>query len=199
MGTPLFRREKFVDVIDEAEPLLRAHWHEIARFPDIPLDIDQRTYMLAEAAGMLRIFTARVERRADVAADRAVRHLDLVGYAVYIVSVHPHYKGSLQAKQDVVYVEQASRGRWIGYKLLKYADAELTAEGIEVAHQHQKIAHPALGVILKRLGYEPAEVIWTKRLNNCEGRSGMSSGGEQGEALPADFDDELAEEPADGR
>lgn len=136
---------------DGVEALLAAHYHEIARYPDIPLDVDWARYEQAELNGTLRVMTARQGRL-------------LVGYAAYLVAPHWHYKGSLQAIQDVLYVHPDYRGSRVGYKLIAMADQYLALEGVQVVYQHSKIAHP-IGAVLARQGYEPIDLIYGKRLD----------------------------------
>lgn len=136
---------------DGVEALLAAHWHEIAHYPDIALDVDWQRYDAAESAGHLRVFTARQAGK-------------IVGYAVYFVNTNAHYKGSLQATQDVLFVHPDHRNTRVGYKLIAIADRHLAFEGVQVVYQHSKIAHP-IGSILQRQGYELIDQIYGKRLD----------------------------------
>ena len=160
-GKAVFQREAFVDFFDEAIPLLRLHYAEIAHFKDIPLDVDVERYLQIERAGMLRIYTARLDG-------------NLVGYAVFFISTNGHYKASLQAVQDVIYLDPARRNSRIGLGLLDFCDAELRREGVQVVMHHVKLAHPALGRILSRKGYAPIDVIYAKRLDVREGQKGTT-------------------------
>lgn len=139
-------------LISESTPLLEAHYRELAHYQDIPLDPDYERYYEAQRHGALRIYTARSQKF-------------LIGYAVYVVRPGVHYRGSIQAIEDVIYLEENSRGFMAGVRLLKFADECLKGEGVQVVHHHQKLRHPALGRILERQGYEAMDVIWTKRLD----------------------------------
>lgn len=147
-----FCRERIADVIGEIKPLLQAHWEEIAHYPDIPLKPDYDRYMAAEYKGQLRIFTAR-------------KGHTLIGYAIYAVAHGMHYSNCLVAVQDVLYLDPAYRRGRVGWRLIEHADNVLQAEGVGVVVQHQKIAHPALGQLLERMGYEQQDIIWTRRLH----------------------------------
>lgn len=171
----MLQRERFAAVIDEALPLLQRHWQEVTHYSDIPLDIDRPGYERIDQAGLLRIYTARDDGK-------------LVGYAAYVVGKNSHYRASLQARQDVIYVASNLRGAWIGSKLVKYADAMLAHEGVQVVYQHVKLAHPALGRILERAGYEPIETIYGRRLDTNTQRASVvpAVGGEDANARAAD-------------
>lgn len=134
----------------EIQPLIEAHYLEIAMYKDIPLKVDWSVYWDAQMIGALAAFTVR---------DDGV----LKGYAVYFVHPHGHYSGHLYAIQDVLYLDEALRGKLTGLKLIKYADNELRKKGVAVVMQHVKVEHD-FGPMLKRIGYDEAEKVYTKRL-----------------------------------
>jgi GNAT superfamily N-acetyltransferase len=149
----MFCRERIADVFAEIKPLLQAHWDEIAHYPDIPLCPDYDRYVAAERNNVLRIFTARQGHT-------------LIGYAIYVVQSALHYRFSLQAQQDVLYVCPSYRQGRTGWKLIAHADEQLKAEGCQLVIQHIK-AKPSLnfGPMLARMGYELMDEIWVKRLD----------------------------------
>lgn len=144
--------ESFEKVWGEMEGLFGAHYQEVSHNPDIPLAPDNDRYEMLARNGRLRIYTVRSDSQ-------------LIGYAVFIVATGLHYSGSLQAKQDILFVDPSSRGRGAGIKLLRFADAALAAEGVQVVYHHVKLAHPALGRLLEHLGYEPVETVYSRRLD----------------------------------
>lgn len=146
-----FKRERAHDVIQEMLPLFEKHYIEIAHFKDIPLDPDFETYMKMEDAGILRVYTARNEQGV------------LIGYAVYFLKHNLHYKSSLQALQDIIFIDPAHRG--VGAKLIIWCDRELKKEGVQLVCQHIKVATPHTIALFKRLGYEEIDVILGKRLD----------------------------------
>lgn len=142
------QRELIADILEEAKPLLELHWREIAHYQDIPLDPDWEFY---RSSPFLRCYTVR-------------SHRQLVGYAVFGVGRNKHYMGSLQAVQDIVYVHPVHRGV-AGFRLLRFCDAQLKAEGVQVVYHHVKPAHPVLGLLLDRMGYQDADIVKAKRLD----------------------------------
>lgn len=146
-----FAREMLGDVRGDMEPLLEEHWREIAHFQDIRLNPDWEFYALMEEDERLRIFTARVDGR-------------LVGYAVFFVGPNRHYKDSIQAVQDVVFLHPDYRGFKIGTNLILYADQQCAAENIQVIYHHIKAAHN-FGPLLESCGYELVDLIYAKRLD----------------------------------
>ena len=152
-----FQRERILEVWQEAVPLMQKHWEEIAKYKDIPLDPDPVIYAAAESSGFLRCFTVR---------DPGGK---LVGYAVYMVRHAPHYRGSLQAIEDVIFLDPSVRGKMVGIRFIDWCDRQLRGEGVQVTYHHVKKDHAALGRILEHLGYELSDLVYARRLDH--GRS----------------------------
>lgn len=145
-----FQREKTQDIFDELKPLLEKHWAEIAHYQDIPLDPDYEQYKKVEDMGAIRTYTARDENR------------ELLGYAVYFVRHNIHYKMSLQASQDILYIDPSKRG--FGTKFILWCDIQLKSEGVQAVYHHVKAKHN-FGILLERLGYQLVDLIYAKRLD----------------------------------
>ena len=144
-----FALETVEQVLDEIKPLLAQHWEEIATYKDLPLDPDYEAYLRMAAAGRVRVFTARHEGV-------------LIGYGVFFLG-NLHYKGSGIATQDILFILPQYRGTTVGYRLIKFCDDSLRAEGLQVTYQHVKISHD-FSPVLSRLGYRPVEIIYARRL-----------------------------------
>lgn len=150
-----FNAETFSeDLFEESLPLLTEHWREIAHYGDIPLDPDFEVYAAIARAGQLRVFTVRTVEPTQ----------ELIGYAVFIVRPNPHYKGSVQAVQDVLFIRPSHRGGSMGYRFIRWCDQRLRAEGAQLSIHHVKSAHD-FGPLLNRLGYELVDFIYCKRLD----------------------------------
>jgi GNAT superfamily N-acetyltransferase len=138
------------EFFEEIRPLIFAHYKEIAHFQDIPLDPDFDLYSAVDKSGHLRIFTAREDDG------------HLIGYAVFFVRANIHYKSSIQAVQDIIYVDKERRG--FGHKFILWCDGQLRDEGVQAVYHHVKNEHN-FGPMLERLGYKLVDLIFTKRLD----------------------------------
>lgn len=150
--TAVYQQESLAGLWPEITPLLERHWRELATYDDIPLDPDKTGYQALEQADRLRTYTARAAG-------------ELVAYAVFIVGGSMHYRTSRIAVQDAIYVAPEHRRGGLGAELVAYTEEQLRALGAKVVHHHQKLAHPALGALLKHAGYMQIEHIWAKRLD----------------------------------
>ncbi len=157
-----FQREKFTaKLAAELLPLMKAHYEEIAHFKDIPLDPDFEQYIALEQAGLFRAFIIRAD---GIAKIEGFEPGAIVGYAGFFVRKNIHYKGSLQASQDVIFVHEKFRHAGVGGEFINFCDEELQEEGVEAIYHHVKVAHN-FGPLLKKLDYEEVDVIYGKRLN----------------------------------
>lgn len=150
--------ERFSDVIDEAKPLLRRHWEEIAEYKDcIPLSPDLTKYAQLEALGSLVIFTAR-------------RDGVLIGYASFIVERGLHYSTVLAAWSDIIWIDPSQRrvGAAAAIGLIDFFEAELLAIGVCSIRMRSKLSHPALSRLLSSKGYEVVETVSAKLIQRPE-------------------------------
>ncbi len=146
-------REDFYKVAVEIAPLLERHQAELASFPDILADCDWDFYEAAARAGLLQIFTAREDGA-------------LVGYAVFVVRKHPHYRRHTWANNDVLWVLPAHRRTGVGRAFVSHFLADFTVQGVAVIHMRTKVAHSELRHLLESLDFFADEIGMSKRLNH---------------------------------
>jgi hypothetical protein len=145
-----FAREPYsLGLITDMIPLWHRHQQESAAYPDIKLNPNLTIYQNSDVAGTLRVFTARHAGK-------------LVGYQVFFVVKHPHSQQSLQANQDIVYMEPEVRRGLNGYRFIKWCSDQLLAEGCEVVYQHIN-AKRSLGRLLERMGYELVDLVYGRK------------------------------------
>lgn len=136
---------------NSGQGLFALHREEVTQDKDLMVlapDVDY--YTRAEKAGRLLIVTAR---HAGV----------LVGYVLWHLHPHPHYKNVLTAQDDVHYLHPAYRRGMTGYLLLKKAIAILPTFGVQYWYVREKIGHehPAM---MRRLGLKPLDVTYCGRV-----------------------------------
>jgi GNAT superfamily N-acetyltransferase len=151
-----FANETVAQVLHEIEPLLQAHWEEIASYKDkVPLAPDYDQYRMLETAGKLLICTARDGGR-------------LIGYSVYLVHRGIHYSKNLMATNDVFYIVPEYRLKVVGgvltaVALLEHAEKNLRARGVSVISLHIKVWKD-WSSLAERQGYRRVEYIHQKFL-----------------------------------
>lgn len=143
-----YQRESIASAMPEAAKLLEQHYQELTwRKDKIALAPDEKRYRELDRLGFLRVYTARKRGR-------------LIGYAVYMVGPHLHYKQTIYANNDVLFIDPEERGM-AGIKLIRFAEADLAAQGVQVVCLHVK-AYNDWGVLAKRMGYDPTDTVYQK-------------------------------------
>lgn len=150
--------EKLSDCILEIKPILGEHWKELARNQDkIALNPDFTKYLALEKAGVYRMYVVRTDSG------------EIAGYAGFMVMNHLHYKDDLWALADLFFVRPQFRSKrklgmgWkdrpkgAGRTLFEAVEADLRKLGVSVVHVTYKLANPAAGGMLKKLGYTHIE------------------------------------------
>jgi hypothetical protein len=145
-----FQREEFSKFVEDAVPLFKEHHAEVGDyFPDdIPLDVNVEAFLSLDEKGMLRVFTVRDEG-------------ELVGYCVHHVSYHLHYKNSLQAAQDAIYISPSHR-HW-GKRFIDWVDDKLRLEGVDAVYHYVSV-NKDYSYTLKKLNYKKIESTYLRRL-----------------------------------
>ena len=147
-----YQQEFLTDTfIGEVTPLLELHRDELCLYDDFVLNPNWKAYQMLEEMGHFVIYTAREEGK-------------LIGYAAYAIHQNLHYNNRKHAVQDVIFISKDRRGRLAGIGLIKFADKELTEQGVHLVSHHVKL-HNDFGPLLMKLGYGLAEYIYERRLN----------------------------------
>jgi hypothetical protein len=144
-----FQVEAFSGAFRDAEKLMRRHWEEIAQNKQLlNLNPDVEKYELLDAAGKLLLVTARCQGV-------------LVGYFLWVLVDHPHYRDVRVADDDLHYLAPEFRVGLSGYNFVKRACEFAIERGARLLVMREKIGHehPAL---MKRLKFKPTDVVYTR-------------------------------------
>lgn len=153
------KREMFRDVLEEVKPILDEHWRELARNQDkIRLNPAYEKYLALETAGIFRAYIVRAEDS------------EIAGYAAFMVLPHLHYKDHIWALSDLFFVrpkfrasrkltlfKDGAKPKGAGRTLFEAVENDLRKAGVSVIHATWKLANPAAGAMLKKMGYSPIE------------------------------------------
>ena len=144
-----FDIERLEILREELEPLLKIHWEEIALNKDkIPLDVDWESYLSLEKTGSLLTITAR-------------QNQELIGYAIWFIRKHLHYKQTSWAYNDVIYLKKEHRLIGTGGQLVRICEQVLTEMGVEKIQWHVK-STMNWTKLLENMGYQTEEYVCGK-------------------------------------
>ena len=109
-------------------------------------------YSVIEEQGALRCYIARDDGK-------------LIGYLSFFVRSNPHYKSSVQAVSDVLFLLPEYRRGGTGVLLIRHGERALKAEGVQAVYHHVKRTNQ-VGRLLVRMGYELIDEVYAKRLDS---------------------------------
>lgn len=157
-GTVVFHPCRFTALRHQGAALFALHWLEATADRSVPLAIDWDVFEQLEEQGRevcVAVYWGDV----------------LVGYAVYLLHDHLHYRGLRVAEADVFFLRPEDRSGFVGVKLFQVAERLLKERGVAEVWQREKLhvrpgrgAH-GVGSVFRYLGYRPVETIWRKRID----------------------------------
>ena len=137
--------------IEELRLLIPEHYEELCVTKDFPLLPDYEAYGRLAVADMLRCITCRSDGK-------------LIGYAIFVVQPHLHYRSCKTAFEDLYFVKKEFRQGRIGIRLFQYAEDVLKKDGVNRIIMHTKI-HLDNSRLFEYLGYKHTDKIFTKILS----------------------------------
>lgn len=137
--------------IEELKLILPEHYDELCVTKDFPLDPDYEAYGRLCVAKMLKCITCR-------------RDGELIGYAIFVVNPHLHYKSCVTAFEDIYFVKKEYRQGRTGLRLFQYAEDVLKKSGVHRIVMHTKL-HLDNSRLFEYLGYKLTDKLFTKILS----------------------------------
>ena len=139
-----------LDFLDEFEQVFPEHYEELCVTKEFPLEPDYDAYRRIGQAGMLRTITCRADG-------------ELIGYIIFYIQPHLHYKDCLTAFEDLYFVKKEFRKGRVGIRLFQYAEKVLRQFGINRIVMHTKV-HLDNSRLFEYLGYKWTDKVFTKIL-----------------------------------
>ena len=143
-----FKREQAQVCFAEAIPLIERYREEVKYYTNLNLKPGFDRYEQLENAGALRAYTARLDDK-------------LIGFAVFHFYPHLHFSEDIFAMHDILYITPEHRG--FGQKFLKWCNDRLEEDGASVLYYSVSLNYN-YGSMLKRLGFELADHLYSKEL-----------------------------------
>jgi GNAT superfamily N-acetyltransferase len=150
MSERVYKCEDFFDILPELQNIFPLHYDELCVTKDFPLDPDYDQYKRINDAKLLACVTCRCDD-------------ELIGYIVFFLQPHIHYRTCLTAFEDMYFVKPEYRKGRLGIRLFQYAEKVLKEIGINRIILHTKV-HLDNSRLFEYLGYKNSDKIYTKLL-----------------------------------
>jgi GNAT superfamily N-acetyltransferase len=130
----------------EIEDLLKLHYEEIALNKEhIPLDPDWDRYRNLIETKQAYLLTVRDDDK-------------LIGYSIFFVTKHLHYKSSIFASNDLIFLHPNYRKGMVGVRLIQFCEQYLKEIGVAKILWHVKF-NKDFTRILHHMGYVDEDMI----------------------------------------
>lgn len=134
--------------VPEMEQLFPLHYDELCVTKEFPLEPNWEAYKFYAERRMLRVITVRSDG-------------ELVGYMVFVIAPHLHYKSCLTATEDIYYLRPDMRAGRIGIRMFMYAEEVLKRIGVRRIVMHTKV-HSDNSRLFEYLGYRATDKVFSK-------------------------------------
>lgn len=145
-----YQVENYKDCIEELKQLYPEHYEELSVTKTVPLEPNYPVYNQLADIGILKVITCRNDK-------------DLIGYILFIVTPHLHYKSCITAAEDIYFVRKDYRKGRTGIKLFQFAEKYLKEQGIHRIIYGTKV-HLDNSKLFEYLGYTYFEKLYTKMI-----------------------------------
>ena len=136
------------DIFDELKSVIPQHYEELCVTKEFPLDPDWDCFARSAENGFLRTITVRNDG-------------ELIGYMIFFIHPHYHYKTCKTAFEDLYYLKPEYRKGRVGIKMFQYAEAALKRIGVDRIIMHTKV-HSDNSRLFEYLGYKFTDKTFTK-------------------------------------
>jgi GNAT superfamily N-acetyltransferase len=143
------------DFVELTDHLRQGHFEEASGFQDVlRLDPDWKQYAAQEARNGVFFLVAQKDGKT-------------CGYSVAFVMPHPQCRETVVGLVDAIYVAPEHRGGRVGRNLILATEVHASLRGAKILtwHEPSRVGKSkGIGSLLGKIGYEPHEVAYSRRL-----------------------------------
>jgi GNAT superfamily N-acetyltransferase len=140
----------FMSFLPDLKKLIQANYEELCVTKEFPLLPDYDAY-------------ERIAKTGNITCIVCVDKDEVVGYAIFLIQPHLHYKTCLTAFEDIYYLKPEYRKGRTGIKMFKFAEDVLRSAGVNRIIFHTKI-HLDNSKLFEYLGYKHTDKLYSKIL-----------------------------------
>lgn len=146
----VYKEDSWLDNLNELKEIIKDHYEELSVTKEFPLDPNWDAYLDILNAGKLRYITCKDDGK-------------LIGYIIYFIMPHLHYKTCLTAFEDIYFLKKEYRKGRTGLKMFQFAEKILKEQGIQRVIYNTKV-HQDNSAMFDYLGYKFIDKVFTKLL-----------------------------------
>jgi len=145
-----YKDDDWLENLDALKEIIKDHYEELSVTKTFPLDPDWEAYKTILDSGKLRFVTCKEDGK-------------LIGYIIFFVMPHLHYKTCLTAFEDIYFLKKEYRKGRVGLKMFQFAEKLLKEQGVQRILYNTKV-HSDNSSLFEYLGFTLIDKVFTKLL-----------------------------------
>jgi len=145
-----YKDDSWLENLNELKEVINEHYEELSVTKEFPLDPDWDAYKSLLDIGRLKFFTCKNDGV-------------LVGYIIFFIAPHLHYKTCLTAFEVIYFLKKEYRKGRVGVRMFQFAEKTLKEQGINRIIYNTKV-HSDNSSLFEYLGYKFVDKVFTKLL-----------------------------------
>jgi len=145
-----YKDDDWLENLDALKEIIKDHYEELSVTKTYPLDPDWDAYKQILDVARLKFVTCKEDGK-------------LIGYIIYFVMPHLHYKTCLTAFEDIYFLKKEYRKGRVGIRMFQFAEKLLKEQGINRIIYNTKV-HSDNSSLFEYLGYSFMDKVFTKLL-----------------------------------
>ena len=145
-----YKDDDWMDNLNDLKEIIKDHYEELSVSKEFPLDPDWDVYKTLLDNNRLKFITCKENQK-------------LIGYIIFFIYPHIHYKTCLCAFEDIYFLKKEYRKGRTGIKLFQFAEKLLKDEGVQRILYNTKV-HSDNSRLFEYLGFKLVDKVFTKML-----------------------------------
>jgi len=145
-----YKDDSYLACFEDWKQIIDEHYEELSVTKEYPLDPDFDAYKALWDMGRLKFISCKDNGK-------------LVGYIIFFVAPHIHYKSCLTAQEDIYYLKKEYRKGRVGIRMFQFAEKVLKDQAVNRVIYNTKI-HQDNSSLFEYLGYKLIDKVFTKML-----------------------------------
>ena len=145
-----YKDDGWLENLTELKEIIKDHYEELSVTKTFPLDPDWEAYKQLLDIGRLKFITCKDDGK-------------LVGYIIFFISPHLHYKSCLTAFEDIYFLKKEYRKGRTGIRMFQFAEKVMKELKVDRLIYATKV-HADNSSLFEYFGFKLMDKVFTKML-----------------------------------
>jgi GNAT superfamily N-acetyltransferase len=145
-----YKDDDWFENLSDLKEIIKYHYEELSVSKEFPLDPDWDVYKVLADGKKLKFITCKEDEK-------------LIGYIIFFVNPHIHYKTCLTAYEDIYFLKKEYRKGRTGLKMFQFAEKLLKEQGVQRIIYNTKV-HSDNSSLFEYLGFKFIDKVFSKML-----------------------------------